>query len=92
MSSKRKNQSRHGRYEQISAEQAIRNRDEAWKEIRRAEEDYAFQKRKRRVMMICGLVLTTGAMIAFIEYGQISCVLGMCFNGALAAVFGYHTK
>lgn len=59
---------------------------------RKAEEAYAFQKRKHRVLMVAGLILTTAAMIAFIEYGQISFYLAMCFNAALAGVFGYNIK
>lgn len=92
MSDERRNNNQSGAYERTSAEQAIRNRDAAWQDIRKAEEAYAFQKRKHRVLMVAGLILTTAAMIAFIEYGQISCVLAMCFNAALAAVFGYNIK
>lgn len=58
----------------------------------KAEGDAVFQKRKRRVMMVSGLVLTTAAMIAFIECGQISYALAMCFNAVLAGAFGYNTK
>lgn len=90
MSNERKTQS--GMYERTSVEEAIHNRDAAWQDIRKAEEAYAFEKRKRRVLMAAGLILTTAAMIAFIEYGQISFYLAMCFNAALSGVFGYHVK
>lgn len=79
-----------GRYARQDDDQAIRNRDTHWQEIRKAEDDYAFQKRKRQVLLIGGLILTTAAMIGFIEFDQISCNLAMCFNAALAAVFGHH--
>ena len=78
-----------GRYEK---DEAVRNHEKAWEEILEAEEDFAFRQRKRRVMMVFGLILATAARITFIQFGKISYDLAMCFNAAIAAAFGWGMK
>ena len=78
-----------GKYERQMAEEAIRNRDAEWNRVMKIENAIAFQKRKRKVLLVLGGILSTAAMIAFMDLALISDILAMVFSSALAAVFGY---
>lgn len=73
--------------------EAVRNHEKAWDEVLKAEaEDHAFRQRKRRLVMVSGLILTAAAMIAFIQFGKISYDLALCFETVIAAAFGWGMK
>lgn len=91
MSNENNQQPQRGRYEQGNDE-ALRNYEAAWKQVRKDEEEFAFQHRKRRILMAVGLILTTAAMVAFIRMDLIDSSLAMAFNAGLAAAFGCQMK
>ena len=78
-----------GKYEREMAAEAIKNRDAEWNRILKEENAIAFQKRKRQVLLVLGGVLSTGAMVAFMDLALISDILAVVFSSGLAAVFGY---
>ena len=81
-----------GHFERTSSDEAIRNHEKAWREIREMEDDFAYRQRKRRVLMVVCLIASTAAMIAFIQFGKISHDLAMCFNAVIAAALGRGMK
>lgn len=78
-----------GKFEREETARAIQNRDENWKRILKAEQAAAFERRKRRVMLVIGLVMSTAAMITFMDLDLISDILAVVFSSGIAAVFGY---
>lgn len=78
-----------GRYEREDDDQAIRNRDAEWERILKAEQEDAWKKRKRRVMMVLTVIMITASMITLVQYEQMTYTLGMVFNAALATVCGW---
>ena len=78
-----------GKYERAMAAEAIKNRDAEWNRILKEENAIAFRERKRKVLLVLGAILSTAAMIAFMDLALISDILAVVFSSGLAAVFGY---
>lgn len=85
------NEKQQGRFEKTD-DQALRNYEAAWKQVRKDEEAFAFQRRKRRILAVTGLILTTAGMIALVTFDQMTYITGMAFNALFAALFGAWMK
>lgn len=88
MSTKRK-PANGGKYARPDDAEAIRVRDAEWQRILKEENEVAWQKRKRRVVMWACMALSAGMMLAMIHYHLIDQLVGELFLAALTAGFGY---
>lgn len=59
-------------------------------EKRRIQAEAEYRKRKRRVVLTAGMVLSVGVLLAMIQCDLIHQLIGEAVIAAVSAAFGYH--
>lgn len=84
------NNEKKGRYERsCSVEEAEKALEAEWKKVRREEEKNGYQRRKRKVLLVTGLILTAAGLLGMIHHDLIHQLIGEVFLVAATFVFGF---